>query len=162
MPIAYLKNEWMQEKPLIAPFKFTLQCFLGIRSSSDCKHFSSVAFHFRSQFWVRMTNDSGCYGALTLHGWNPFREAEPLSIFNWDLLRTQLNNIRIFTVLMSEHTYFHLYTTFPRVPITGYLFNILRKSLRWIMPKLQRNLSKRCHACLLHLEAVWIKELESC
>lgn len=75
---------------------------LSFRSYSKYKYFSSDAFHFKSQFWTRMTADSGCYRALTLDGWNsPFMEAELRFIFTWDLLRTQLNDVRVFMILVS-------------------------------------------------------------
>lgn len=132
---------------------------LSFRSSSNYRYFSSEAFHFKSQFWTRMIDDSGCYRALTLDCWNPpFTEAELCSIFNWNLFRTHLNHVRVFMIPVSTihllplvHLFLgHLY----------WLFSIFQKSLSWVILKLQRNLSKRCHACILHLEAMWIKEIE--
>lgn len=154
LPIAY-KNGQMQEKPLSV--LSNVLYILSFRSSSNYRYFLSEAFHFKSQFWTRMIDDSRGYRALTLDGWNPpFMEAELCSIFNWHQLSTQLNHVRVFRVLALT-VHFYLCTS-SQGTYTGYL--AFFKSLSWVILKLQRNLSKRCHACVLHLEAMWIMEIE--
>lgn len=132
---------------------------LSFRSSSNVSISQGRLSILRASFRTRMIDDSGCYRALTLDGWNPpFMEAELYSIFNWHLFRTRLNHVRVFMILVSTIHLLPLVLLF--LGHLYWLFSIFPKSLSWVILKLQRNLSKRCHACVLHLEAMCIKEIE--
>lgn len=130
---------------------------LGIRTSWNYWYFSSDIFHFRSQFSTRKLDDSGCcYRALTMDGWNlPLMCSICNGIFSepsWILLE-------FLQYWCQEYTLLWLVYLTSQAFILG-IYLVLFKSSSWVIPKLQRNLSKRCHAYVLHLEAVWIKEIE--